>query len=139
MLKRSRWFVYSLSLVLVNVVIGHFLPPSSIMLSPIVISLMTIFTLELKVRVLVKSFLIGILISLQDVGVKLFAVGTHDYVGLVWIHFMLLMGLIPSFLIIVYFYVKDQNENVFQKMIGILVFILMVVIHISLFSKLGVN
>jgi len=47
---KSKGFIYYISLVVVNVLVGHFLPPSSSMLSPIVIVLITVFVLSLKVR-----------------------------------------------------------------------------------------
>ena len=139
MWRNNKLLIYAVILVVVNVLIGHFLPPSGIMLSPIVIVLITVFVLNLEVRVLVKSLVIGGLISLQDIGVKLFSGGTHDYEGLGWIHFMLLMGVTPSFLAIVYFFAIDKDESVYKKIFSALIFILLLVFHLSLFSELGVN
>lgn len=139
MWEKNKLLIYAIILVFGNVLIGHFLPPSSIILSPVVIVLITVLVLSLDIRVLVKPLVIGGLISLQDIGIKLFSGGTHDYEGLGWIHFMLLMGVTPYFLVLIYFFAIDKDESFFKKIFSALIFVLLLVIHFSLFSKLGVN
>ncbi|MFD0964807.1 hypothetical protein [Pseudofulvibacter geojedonensis] len=139
MLRKSKWFIYSLIIILINVALGHFLPPSSIMFSPIVICVITVFVMEMKINTCVKTFLIGFLISLQDIGVKLFAGGTSDSQGLAWIHLMLLIGVASSGMYLLYYMFYKENSNLKVKLISLLILGSVLLLHLRCFFYLGLE
>src|SRR5579872_5351544 len=100
-------------ILLISITIGHFLPPIGILAIPIVIPLMTgliVFT-DNGFNILVKSVLSYLFIALNDISIKLFAGAIHDSEGTGWIHLMLFIGLIPSFIMLFRAVYRDKNAT----------------------------
>ncbi|MFD1258862.1 hypothetical protein ACFQ3S_18790 [Mucilaginibacter terrae] len=128
-------------LLLISTVIGHFLPPTGILTSPIVISIIAglIMFSDNSFNVIVKSILTYLFIGLNDIGIKLFSGGIHDTEGMGWIHMLLFIGLVPSFIMLLVSVVRDKNSTNWIKAFSILLFILLINIHLQLFDTLGVQ
>ncbi len=127
-------------IVLFNGVIGRFLAPFGIFLTPVVI-FFTTYTIckECKeMNVILISFVAYLLIALNDVLIKIYGGGTHDNTGLGFILVFTLMGLIPSFLYFI-FTIYKRNGKMEYKIIAVLLFIVLIICHHKMFSKLGLD
>lgn len=77
-------------------------------------------------------------IGLNDIGIKLFAGGIHDYEGLGWIHMMLFIGLVPSLIMLLIGTFRDKNSTIWTKLGAIIIFVALISAHFQLFKKLGI-
>ena len=84
------------------------------------------------------NYLSVILAFLNDILIKIYAGGTHDYQGLGFILAFTILGLIPSFLYFV-FKIYKRNEKMEYKIIAVLLFIVLIICHHKMFSKLGLD
>jgi len=123
-----------------GIAIGHFLP-MGILVIPVTISLITgiIIFVDNGFNILIKSVLCYLFIGLNDIGIKLFAGGIHDMEGIGWIHMLLFIGLVPSFIILLTKVLRDKSSTNWMKAISILIFILLIFIHLQIFETLGVH
>lgn len=142
-MKRKKVILAGLlmPILLLNTVIGHFLPPTGIVVTPAIISIMTgliVFT-DTDFNIFVKSVLSYLFIGLNDIGIKLFAGGRHDMEGVGWIHMFLFIGLVPCFIILLIGVFRDKRSAVDIKILSILVFILLMYLHLERFETLGVH
>jgi len=128
-------------ILLLSVIVGRFLPPTGILITPLVISLMTgliIFT-DNSFSILIKSVLSYLFIGLNDIGIKLFAGGLHDKEGIGWIHTLLFIGLIPCFVMLLIGIFRDKNSTTWIKALSILIFTLLIYVHLEIFETLGIH
>jgi hypothetical protein len=128
-------------ILLLSVVVGHFLPPTGILITPVIISsiiALIVFT-DNGFSVLLKSFLSYLYIGMNDVGIKLFAGGDHDYEGLGFIHLFLFIGLIPCFIMLLIAVISDGGSIRWVKALSIFAFILLICVHFILFNTLGID
>lgn len=128
-------------ILLLSIIVGHFLPPAGILLSPVIISLMTgiIVFADNGSGVLIKSTISYLYIGMNDVGIKLFAGGIHDSEGEGFIHLFLFIGLIPCFIILLMAVINDRNSNKWTKALSVVVFILLLCAHLLIFQTLGME
>ena len=100
-------------LTLISNYLGHINPPFSINWTPILVGLFTVSIMYFTdFRILVKFILITSLIIINDILIKLFAGGTHDWEGVGWITAFLLLGLLISLAIIVFYgFTKRKNKK----------------------------
>jgi len=126
-------------LVITNGLIGHFLPPNGIMLTPVVLiattSLVCFGTKNLNV--IFMSILTYAFIALNDILIKLYSGGTHDSEGSTWILLFLFIGLIPSFIILLIAILTRVDEKPSTKLFGIGFFIALGCLHFQAFGDLG--
>lgn len=128
-------------ILLTSILIGHFWPPNGILATPLVITVMIgliLFT-DVDFNIFVKIFLSYLFIGLNDINIKLFAGGLHDMEGIGWIHMLLFIGLIPCFIMLLIAVYQDKVFNIWIKILGVLMFILMIYIHLEIFETLGVH
>jgi hypothetical protein len=128
-------------ILLLSIIIGHFLPPAGILVSPIIIAVMAglVVLVDNGFNILAKSVLCYLFIGLNDIGIKLFSGGIHDSEGLGWINMMLFIGLVPSFAILLIGVFRDKTTTYWTKTLSILMFIVLVYIHLQLFQILGIQ
>ena len=126
-------------IVLINGVIGYF-GMFGILFTPVVIffTTYTICKEGEKTNILLFSFFSYLLIALNDVLIKIFGGDTHDNTGLGFILVFTLMGLIPSFLYFI-FTIYKRNEKMEYKIIAVLLFVVLIVCHHKMLSKLGLD
>ncbi len=130
-----------ITLLLASIIIGHFLPPSGIFMTPVTISIMTgliLFT-ETDFSILVKSVLSYFFIGLNDIGTKLFAGGKSDLAGMGFIHLLLFIGLVPCFIMLLIGVSQDKRSSLGIKVLSVLIFILLMYVHVELFQSLGLK
>jgi len=94
---------------------------------------------DVDFNIFVKIFLSYLFIGLNDINIKLFAGGLHDMEGIGWIHMLLFIGLIPCFIMLLIAVYQDKVFNIWIKILGVLMFILMIYIHLEIFETLGVH
>lgn len=140
-LQKTKPIGLLILILLLSVIVGHFLPPVGILASPIIISIMTGLIVFGKngFSILVKSVLSYLFIGLNDIGIKLFAGGIHDFQGMGFMHVFLFIGLIPCFVMLLITVSRDTASNTWVKVLSILVFILLIYVHLQLFQNLGVD
>ncbi|RKE04819.1 hypothetical protein [Marinifilum flexuosum] len=140
-MNSKQTILVSLGIVILNNLIGHFFAPYGIILTPIVVSILAILIcLKNKgLNPILKSLILTSLIAIHDIGIKLFAGGQHDYEGLGFIHGILFIGLIPTFIILITSIVKDKESSILNKIIAILLFPLIIYLHLELFGELGIG
>ena len=127
-------------LILLSIIIAHFLPPTGILVIPVVISVMIaliIFT-DNSFTIIQKSALSYLCIAFNDVGTKLFAGGRHDMESIGWIHMMLFIGLVPCFIMLITGALRDDKSSVWTRILSSLIFVLLMYVHIEIFETLGV-
>ena len=126
-------------ILLVSILISHFFPPTGVLAIPFTMSLMTglIFFTNNEFKIIIKSFLSYLYIGLNDIGIKLFAGGIHDSEGTGWLHLLLFIGLIPCLIMLIISMFKDESSNVWIKLLSILLFTILIIIHLYLFESLG--
>lgn len=110
-----------LLLIVVSNVIGHFAPPFSILITPI---LMTIIIGGLNYPIFRVSFNLTMLYSLgllifNDLFIRLYAGGTHDQVGKAWIMFFFLIAVALAIISmsVCAFMIVDKQKQGFRKTI----------------------
>lgn len=128
-------------ILLLSVIGGHFLPPLEILVCPIIISIMTwlVFFTDNGFNIVIKSVLSYLYIGLNDIGIKLFGGGIHDFEGMGFIHLLLFIGLIPCLVMLLIAIRRNTNSNKWIKVSSILLFVLLIYVHLQLFQRLGVD
>jgi hypothetical protein len=128
-------------LLLSSIIVGHFLPPTGILIIPIIVPIFTgiIFFTNNNFNIWAKSAIAYLFIGLNDIGLKLFAGGIHDNEGAGWINMLLMAGLVFSVIILVQNAIKDNASGNWAKILSILTFVLLSYIHLQLFQTLGMT
>jgi hypothetical protein len=126
-------------IVLINGIIGYF-GMFGILFTPVVIffTTYTIYKEGEKINIILISLFAYLLIALNDVLIKIFGGGTHDNTGLGFILVFTLMGLIPSFVYFI-FTIYKRNGKMEYKIIAVLLFVVLIICHYKIFSKLGLD
>ncbi len=140
-MNNTKTIFISLGVVIANNVIGHFFAPNGIMFTPIVLIVISflIGILNKELKPIWKSAILAGLVSIHDIGIKLYAGGTHDYEGLGWVHSMLFIGLLPAFVLLIIGVFRAKNETKFDKWVAVVLFPVLICIHLLLFSDLGLG
>jgi hypothetical protein len=127
--------------ILVNAFVGHFFAPSGIILTPIVLTVASLLiTFGTKdINVVWLSILTFLIVSTNDVLIKLYSGGLHDSEGLGWIHMLLFIGLVPTFAILLTVIFKRKDESFANRIMAVLLFPILVMIHLQLFGNLGLG
>lgn len=128
-------------LLLLNIITGHFFPPTGILITPFIISVMVgfiVFT-DNGLNIIEKSVLSYFYIGLNDIGIKLFSGGRHDMEGIGWIHTMLFIGLVPCLIMLVIGVLRDKSSSIWLKLLSVMIFVALIYVHLEIFETLGVN
>ena len=140
MRQRKIFIIGLLTLVLVsNIIVGHFLPPTGILITPVIISGMVALIVfpDSGLNIIEKSVLSYLYIGLNDIGIKFFSGGRHDMEGLGWIHMLLFIGLVPCFIILLIGVFRDMDSSIRLKILSMTVFVLLIYVHLQIFGTLG--
>ncbi|OYU95487.1 MAG: hypothetical protein CFE21_10105 [Bacteroidetes bacterium B1(2017)] len=136
-----KMLVAAFGVVLGNVLLDHFFAPFGMMLMPIALTISASIAAfsTTNLNVISKSFLVYGLVALQDIGIKLYGGGSHDSEGQAWIHMMLFISFVPTFVILVLSTVKAKEESNSTKISAILIFLFLLYMHFMLFKDLGLG
>ncbi|PJJ53263.1 hypothetical protein [Hymenobacter chitinivorans] len=88
---------------------------------------------------LVKALLSATLISLYDVSIKLYGAGSHDDEGQGLFHFLLLLGILPAFLLLVAALDQQQSGTRWRRRLAKLLFLSLLFAHLELTPNLGLG
>jgi len=112
MIKNILTITIGVLLLLTSNYLGHVYPPFSIMWTPVLIGVFTGLVLFITdFRLVVKfGLIVGLIIS-NDVLIKFFAGGTHDWEGVSWISLSCIFGLFISFILILIYGFRIQKQQ----------------------------
>ena len=129
------------STVILNGLIGHFFAPNGIALTPVVLTITTSLVCfgTKNIKVILISTLTYLFVALNDISIKLYSGGSHDQEGLVWIHALLFIGLIPTFGILLTRSIRQKDEKLINKLLAVGLFIGLIALHLQLFGNLGLG
>ena len=138
-MTNNKTISISIGLVLLNIVIGHFFSPTVVLFSPLVVTLVSLFigVVNVKLSPILKTLIIVLLISIQDVGLKLFAGGDHGQAGQALLNIMFLIGIVPAFIFLLRGVFRDKLSTKFNKWISVFLFLVLISIHFLLYENLG--
>ena len=128
-------------MIIVNLLLGHFFAPTGMMLTPIALTLSTaiiVFGSD-NLRPKFLTLIILGLIILHDIGLKLYSGGTHDREGLGWLHLLLFIGLVPTYILTIVGIFRNKQAQLTEKILSLLIFPLIMAGHLYLFSDLGLG
>jgi len=130
----------SIILVLVHLYIGHYFAPNGIDKLPVTMIIITILIFQFtKFKILVKLGVTLSLFLLLDIGLKLYAGGTHDYEGLDWMNLFYFIGIVICSPIIFYKVFKSNELINTTKILTVVIFIVFLYFQNYLFGNLGVG
>jgi hypothetical protein len=129
------------STIILNGIIGHFFAPNGIWLTPVVLTITTLLVCfgTKNIKVILISTLTYLFVALNDISIKLYSGGSHDQEGLVWVHSLLFIGLIPTFGILLTRCIRQKHEKLINKLIAVGLFIGLIALHLHLFGNLGLG
>jgi len=129
-----------LLIAMANVLLDHFFAPIGIFLMPIVVILLTalINSASDRFNIWIQVILVYTMIAINDIGIKLYGGGVHDWEGQGFVTLFLFAGLIPAFFISLIFIFKS-NSTFYKKVLSVSLFLLLVGLHLYLFGNLGIG
>jgi hypothetical protein len=127
----------SLSLIIINNVLGHYFPPISILLTPVVIGVISVLISRLDIQIVLIVLLVIISILLNDILIKFFAGGTADFEGAGFINLFLIFACIIATILTPTLLIVSNNRNVVSTIFACLLIPLSVYIHLLYFDFLG--
>ena len=137
-MKNVFIIILGILLILINNYLGHINPPFSISWTPVLIGLITgLIMYFTDFRISVKFGLITILIISNDVLIKLFSGGTHDWEGAGWISVFLFIGLIISLILITVYGFTKQKKLRKKYFLNLFATGLIIFFYLSYFNSLG--
>jgi hypothetical protein len=127
--------------VISNGLIGHYLAPSGILLTPIVMTITTSFVCYKtnNIKIVFISALTYLFVAFNDISIKLYSGGSHDSEGLGWIQMMFFIGLLPTFVMLLSTIFRHKEETVSAKIIAVTIFTILIAGHLKLFNSLGLG
>ncbi len=127
--------------IIFNLLLGHFFAPTGMMLTPVALTIATTLIVfgAKSLKPIFKTLIILGLIILHDIGLKLYSGGTHDSEGLGWLHLMLFIGLVPSYILTIVGIFQNKKADKTEKILSIIIFPLVIVGHLYLFGDLGLG
>jgi hypothetical protein len=127
--------------VISNGLIGHYLAPSGILLTPIVMTITTSLVCYKtnNIKIVFISALTYLFVAFNDISIKLYSGGSHDSEGLGWIQIMFFIGLLPTFGMLLSTIFRHKEETVGAKIIAVIIFIILIAGHLKLFNSLGLG
>lgn len=131
----------SFVMVAANVALNYFVAPTGITLTPIILVVCAILinTLNAKFDLITRTILTFLIIALNDIGIKLYGGGTHDLEGIEFVHFFLLFGLVPCFIILSICAFRSKENEIFKRIGSLVLFVALICLHLYFFERLGLD
>ncbi len=128
-----------LLIIVITNILGHYLPPTSIMLTPITVGLLTGLLILTELKIGYRILLITLAIIFNDICIKKFAGGTHDLEGAGFINGFLIIGLIISTVIIIIKTIVLKNTNAIIKIMLTLMMPAIMFLYMQYFGLYGLS
>ncbi len=127
--------------VLANTLIGYLVPPNSIMLTPVILTITTALVVfgTTDIKPISLSLFTYLFVAANDILIKLYSGGSHDSEGLGWIHMLLFIGLLPTIGLLLAGIFKSKSEKLRNKLLAIGFFLTLIITHFQLFGELGIG
>lgn len=137
--KSSPLFlIISILIVLFHIYIGYFFAPNGITNLPITLILITVLILFFtNFKIYYQCLIIALLFLSVDIGIKLYAGGTHDSEGQDFQSIFYFVGVIPSLFLIFYRVIKDVEISKISKILIIAAFLIFLYFQNDLLGDLG--
>ena len=131
----------SIGVVITNGLISHYLPPTGILLTPVILIIVAFLICfgTGTMNAIWKSILVFGLIGFHDILIKLYSGGTADSEGQGVIHLFLFIGLVPAFGVLLTSVFRQKQETLKDKIVACLIFPALMSVHLYLFSRLGLE
>lgn len=131
----------ALLIIILNGLLGHFFPPNSIFLTPIILTITSILVCfaTKNIPIVFISILTISFVVLNDIFIKLYAGGIHDNEGQDFITLFLFIGLLPACGVLIAAIFKRKEEGLINKIIAMVLFFGFTAIHLQLFGNLGLG
>lgn len=133
--------ILSISLVVLNIILCHFYCFSGMAATPGVALIVSaiIALLVSGIRLYQRIIIVAGLLILNDVGLKLYASGSHDQVGQSWQTLFTIAGILVALCILIVAAVKEKRETRLHKISVLLAFPILLMIHLYLTMDLGLG
>ena len=128
-----------LLIIVLITILGHYFPPTSLILSPFTIGILTSLLISTDFKAGYRILLITLAIILNDIFIKRFAGGRNDLEGAAFINAFLFIGLIISTVIILIKTAVLKNTNTVIKILLILMMPAIMVLYMSYFELYGLS
>lgn len=140
-MKNKKAIELAILTVISNGLIGHYLAPNGILLTPIVMTITTSLVCYKtnNIKIVFISALTYLFVAFNDISIKLYSGGSHDSEGLGWIQMMFFIGLLPTFGMLLSTIFRHKEETAGAKIIAVIIFIILIVGHLKLFNSLGLG
>lgn len=129
----------SIGFIILSNVLGHFFPPSSIFLTPIVVGISTFLLATSCFNLALRILLIILALITNDILIKIFAGGIHDSQGAGWINLFFIIGIAISTILTIGILLTTQKGKISQIIMTPLLIPLTLSIYLSYFSFLGLS
>ncbi|WP_035566302.1 hypothetical protein [Hymenobacter sp. IS2118] len=128
------------ALIAANVMLNHYSAPNGIVMTPVVVFI-GVYALSLTRRL--RPFWLVLLaagvVSIHDIGIKLYGGAMHDLEGQGFIFAFLFLGLIPSYLRLVSTVSNNKHARKSEIRWALLLFPVLILIHLSVTDDLGLG
>ena len=131
-------FAFNLFLLIGLNILGHYLPPFSILLSPIIIGLISFNSFKTKVHFSVKTIFVVSSIIFNDFLLRLYAGGTHDSEGVMVINLFFYLNSIIAFISILIFLSQKKEIN-FKTIFSLLLSFSPLYFYLNYFYSIGME
>jgi len=115
-------------ILLLNITLGHKIGGVfGIFITPIILPVLTLLIFNSKWNSYLKTLIVFLLLSTQDLGTRMFHIGYHDYIGKSITELMFIVGsLLSLILIITNNTTKNKHEPVKHKISSTILFLLLI-------------
>ena len=141
--KLNKYWGLSIAVIIAisNGIIDHFFAPTGVYLLPvIIISSTSLINLNKeKFNILIQPIFTFILISLSDIGIKLYGGGVHDSEGQGFLIVFLFVGLLPGFIVLVLSAFLRKDVPVAAKFASVFLFLLLIYLYLQFLGNLGIG
>ncbi len=134
-------FFLPLIIIILNCLIGHYLAPAGIIITPLILIITTsLVSFNSSIQNSIwKSIWCFFFVALNDVLIKLYSGGIHDSEGLIWVSSFMYIGLIPSYGILLYSIIKEKTGKSSIKIIASIILPVFIYIYLHFFGELGLG
>lgn len=142
-MTKTNSLIITVTLIIITFIhlyIGHYFAPSGIVLLPLTMILITVNIFQFtSYKIYIKCLITAFLFLSLDIGLKLYAGGSHDSEGLDFMNLFYFIGIIPSLVIIFYKVYKSTEIILRTKILIIVLSLIFLYFQNDLFGTLGLG
>ncbi|WP_461451614.1 hypothetical protein [Mucilaginibacter sp.] len=131
--------LFTIGLIIINSLLGYYLPPISIIFTPVVVGLTTYVLARTNIKIYFIIIFIIITLALNDILVKITAGGTSDFEGAGLINLLFFVTVIISTIIAISILIDKKKERTLIVVLFCLLIPVASCCYISYFDFLGLT